>query len=58
MPLRQRVRLYVACDGPDARAQAGVSHPIPGDPDNDDINRWWFLARGQTHVGASSLATH
>ncbi len=24
----------------------------------DDINRWWFLARGQTHVGASSLATH
>lgn len=24
----------------------------------DDVNRWWFLARGQTHVGASSLATH
>jgi DNA-binding CsgD family transcriptional regulator len=24
----------------------------------DDVNRWWFLARGTHHVGASSIATH
>jgi len=24
----------------------------------DDVNRWWFLARGTHHVGASNIATH
>ena len=24
----------------------------------DDVNRWWFLARGSRHVGADGLATH